>query len=116
MGATKSLKALDIIPDESMDLSLLIEAHMPGKGPYINDRTYIFIFTGNFWQHAGTAGLIMSCSNADAVRLKAKQHPCVSYFFKLYFPNLYGSAGVAGSYGDWQELLSGCLYVEPLRE
>ena len=32
---------------------------------------------GNFWQHTGTAGLIMSCSNADAVRKKAKQHPCV---------------------------------------
>ena len=28
------LKALDIVPDESMDLSLIIEAHMPGETWY----------------------------------------------------------------------------------
>ena len=61
LGAPKLLKALDIVPDDSLDLTALIEAHMPG----------------NFWQHTGAAALIMSCSNADAVRLKAKQHPCV---------------------------------------
>ena len=38
-----------------------------------------FCLSDNFWQHTGTAGLNMSCSNADAVRLKAKQHPCVSF-------------------------------------
>ena len=30
IGAPKLLKALDIIPDDSMDLSPLIEAYMPG--------------------------------------------------------------------------------------
>ena len=30
LGAPKLLKALDIVPDDSMDLSLLVEAHMPG--------------------------------------------------------------------------------------
>ena len=61
LGAPKLLKALDIVPDDSLDLTALIEAHMPG----------------NFWQHTGAAALIESRSNADAVRLKAKQHPCV---------------------------------------
>ena len=36
----------------------------------------------------GTAGCIMSCSNADAVRLKAKQHPC---------PVLLGPMGIGKS-------------------
>ena len=30
VGAIKQLKALDIIPDETMDLTALVEAHMPG--------------------------------------------------------------------------------------
>ena len=40
------------------------------------------VFLGNFWQHIGTAGLIMSYCNADVVRLKAKQHPCVIIYFR----------------------------------
>ena len=75
------LKALDIIPDESMDLSPLIDAYMPGITTCSLFMLHINIFfmcVGNFWQHIGTAGLIMSCCNADVVRLKAKQHPCVS--------------------------------------
>ena len=44
--------------------------------------------TDNFWPHVGTAGCIMSCSNADAVRLKAKQHPC---------PVLLGPMGIGKS-------------------
>ena len=34
------------------------------------------ICSDNFWQHTGAAGLIMSASNADAVRAKVKQHAC----------------------------------------
>ena len=76
LGAPKLLKALGIEPDDSMDLSALVEAHMPGMNICL---CFIFYFKilDNFWQHSGTAGFIMSCSNADVVRLKAKQHPCV---------------------------------------
>ena len=30
MGAPKLLKALEIVPDDTMDLTATIEAHMPG--------------------------------------------------------------------------------------
>ena len=68
---------------------------------------------GNFWQHTGTAGLIMSCSNADAVRKKAKQHPCVGklYCMKSHLGSLFIAACFAGSDGNREVLLPRCLYV-----
>ena len=76
LGAPKQLKAIDIIPDESQDLSALIEAYMPGKS--VKATYTLELILGNFWKHAGTIGVSMFCSNADAARFKAKQHPCVS--------------------------------------
>ena len=31
LGAPKLLKAIDVVPDVSMDLSVLVEAYMPGN-------------------------------------------------------------------------------------
>ena len=54
----------------------------------------------------------MSCSNADAVRLRAKQHPCVRYALKSYFnSNCIFTAGFNWAHGDRQVLMPGCLYV-----
>lgn len=55
----------------------------------------------------------MSCSNADVVRRKAKQHPCVGnnpVKFLFYF--LFSVACTAGPHGHWEIILSGCLDVE----
>ena len=72
VGAPKLLKALDIQPDYTMDTTALIEAFMPGS----------------FWEHQGTAGGVMSASNADIIRMKTKQHPSLI---------LVGSMGVGKS-------------------
>ena len=48
----------------------------------------MYIYSDNFWQHIGAAGLIMSGSNADAVRAKVKQHAC---------PVLMGTMGIGKS-------------------
>ena len=78
MKAPKLLKALDIIPDDTMDLGPLIEALIPGlKVNNYFDSYYSLL--GSDWEHVGTIGIIMSASNADLVRLKAKQHPCVCF-------------------------------------
>ena len=50
---------MDIKIDETMSLALLVEAHIPD----------------NVWQHIGTVAMVMSFSNADALREKTKQHP-----------------------------------------
>ena len=37
------LKALDIVPDDSLDLSLIIEAHMPGRYSLLDIHTLFFM-------------------------------------------------------------------------
>ena len=59
-------------------------------------------------------GLVMSCSNADVVRLKAKQHPCVrkeeeKTFNLIHIQNL---ACFAGTHGYWEVKLPRCHHVE----
>ena len=55
-----TLRCLNISVDPSKDLRKLIMAHLPGQ----------------LWNHLGTAGMFISHSNSDLIRLKTGQHPC----------------------------------------
>ena len=51
------LRCLKVSPDPSKSLKILIEAHIPGQ----------------LWNHVRTAGMFMSHSNSDLIRLKERK-------------------------------------------